>query len=98
MSQKDWTFEEDELLSKECENCEASLEGSDVEDIEVCPDCGCEDLINSTCHEGMECSKCQGVFDIWEDGYRNEKNDDELICKDCFDKLADEEDEEETSD
>lgn len=89
MCKKDWTYEEDEIISKDCEDCDSHFEGSDIEDLGVCPDCGSKNLINSTSHEGVDCAICDKPLDIFENGYRNEKDSDKLICEDCYEELED---------
>ena len=83
---KDFIFEEDFLISAECEDCGYLTED---EDEVSCPECG-GDLINETSHEDCTCAICGGHLDMWEDAYRNREDTDILICKECYAELGDE--------
>lgn len=85
----DFEFEEDFIISAECEDCGHYTENED--DFENdCPECGGY-LINETSHEDCKCSICNCRIDIWEHAYRHRKEHDILICKECYKKLEDEE-------
>lgn len=86
---KEFDFEEDFIISAECEDCGYYTE--DENDFENnCPECG-GNLINETSHEDCKCSICNCRIDIWEDAYRYKKEHDILICKECYEKLENEE-------
>ena len=86
---KDFDFEEDFIISAECEDCGYYTE--DEDDFENdCPECG-GNLINETSHEDCKCSICNCRIDIWEDAYRHKTDHDILICKKCYGNLENEE-------
>lgn len=84
---KDFDFEEDFLISAECEECGFV---TDDEDCIKCPECGGY-LINETSHEDCSCAICNHHIDMWEDAYIHKNDSDVLICKDCYEELEDEE-------
>ena len=81
MKKSEFEYEEDYIISCECEECGCIH----MEEVEECENCGCEDLTNETSHESCQCAICGNYFDMWEDGYGN--NNDELICESCYDEL-----------
>lgn len=82
MQKNDFHFEEDYIIGIECDQCGYT----DTDETDCCPDCGSEEIINETGHEECDCAICGAPFDMWEDGYRNEKNG-KLICCDCYNNL-----------
>ena len=96
LTKNDFTFEEDELISIECGGCNEFYENSSggIQEEEECPECSSDNLINSTCHEGLDCGLCDHTFDTWEDGYAwtgtgsvPKELSGELICDKCFEDL-----------
>lgn len=73
----------DYIIQVECEACgEVSNEGLYGDEDATCPECGSDDTIPETSHEGMDCAVdgCGHTFDMWEDGYIVAG---ELVCDDC---------------
>ena len=85
----DFSFEEDYILSAECEDCGYYTE-KDEEFEGDCPECG-GNLINSTSHEDCRCAICQCHIDMWDDVYRHDMYSDVMICEDCYEDLECEE-------
>lgn len=84
-TQKDFIFEEDFILSAECEDCGHVTDNENEFDRD-CPECGGY-LINETSHEGESCSICNHTIDMWEDAYRHRDDHETLICKNCYEDL-----------
>ena len=85
----DFDYEEDYIISAECEDCGHITE--DESDFDNnCPECG-GNLINTTSHEDCKCAICQRHFDMFEDVYRYVKDSDTMICKECYEDLEEEE-------
>lgn len=74
------TFEEDFVIECVCDEC------GHVHKDEVfnCNECGSEELLNETSHEGMLCSICGGYIDMWTDLY---VNGDIYVCENCYDNF-----------
>jgi rRNA maturation endonuclease Nob1 len=70
-------FQEDELFESSCLDCGNKSQ----EEFSECPECGSDNVVNETYHEGRECYGCGHIFDMWEDGYTDER--DNLFCRDC---------------
>lgn len=85
MKKSDFVYEEDFIISAECEECGHYTEDENDFD-NGCPDCG-GNLINSTSHEEMRCAICNGHVDMWEDVYRSTEDSDVVICTSCYEDL-----------
>lgn len=84
--QCDFCFEEDSVLSADCEECGEVSHKVDITDVDECPECG-GDLLIETLHECEICHICNHVFDIGDDAYRNKKDSSIIICLDCHENL-----------
>lgn len=84
---EDFTFEEDFIISAECEECGYRTEDENEFDYD-CPECG-GTLINETSHEDFRCAICNHHIDMWDDVYRHNENSEIMICKDCYEDLED---------
>ena len=85
----DFIFEEDFIISAECEDCGWRTDNEDDFDYD-CPECG-GSLINETSHEDCRCSICNCHIDMWEDVYRHSKEHEIMICEDCYEEIESEE-------
>lgn len=77
------SLEEDYIIMIECEEC------GNTEDTEeqICSECGNEDVIPTTNHEGVDCEVCGASIDMWEDALIGLGNNSGLICTNCMDEL-----------
>lgn len=85
MKKSDFTENEDELLSCECEDCGASFD--EEPEMQECEDCGSMFLTVFTRNESKICCGCGHIFDIWDTTW--EDNNENILCEDCFDELED---------
>ena len=76
-----WSIEEDYAIECICEAC-----GHYNAEEGCCEECGSEDILVETAHEGIECSHCGCPFGIWEDYFVHE--DGRQICKYCYNELT----------
>lgn len=83
--QSDFVYEEDCVINAECKDCGNTFDIDDED--EICPECEGNNLIYETSHEGCECALCKCTFDMYVDGYRHNKDNDILICTDCYEEL-----------
>lgn len=86
--QSDFTYEEDSIISAECEDCGNHFDTDD--ECEKCTECGSDNLIYETSHENCKCSVCGCLFDMHTDVYRHDKDSDVMICLECYEELEEE--------
>ena len=73
-------YEEDYIIESVCQECGQTH----CEEVEMCEECGSDNLINETSHEGTICDNCKHTFDMWDNNY----SDGNLsICEDCYTEL-----------
>ena len=85
---QNFTWEEDEIVNAECEECGCIEEDETVCEDGICCECGGNLMIN-TIHESCQCDFCGCLIDMWDGAYRGNESDDTLICKDCYEELPD---------
>lgn len=80
-TKQDFQLEHDEVIDGECPLCGQFISGGET----VCWDCEVSIMCN-TSHEDEQCSFCNGVFEPFDDAYRNL---DIMICESCYKALPD---------
>lgn len=84
---EDFIFEEDFIISAECEDCGFITDEEDCDEhYHGCPECGGY-LIYATSHEDCVCAICNRHMDMFEDAYRHNEDNDVFICVKCFREL-----------
>lgn len=88
LRKSDFNLEHDTLVFYECNECGEYDINPETDIVTECPVCGGHEIMNETCHEGLRCNLCNGLFDPWDEAYRG-KGKPMLICRECYNLLED---------
>ena len=86
LRKSDFDFEYDNLIFYECGECGKYDINPETDVVTECPVCGGHEIMNETCHEGLHCTLCNGMFDPWDEAYRGKARP-MLICRNCYNSL-----------
>lgn len=71
---------EAQVVEVECEDC-GHIEFVEGEELDECPECESDSIMNTTDIEETLCDGCEAEFDMWDDYYLNSAG--EHLCEGC---------------